>query len=174
MQQEKIHSVTGNVFQAALASPNMKDAIPKRKKPLFPENNLKKIRLDRGWSREKLAEIAETSQDNVRKIEERERGLSQKWMQKFSTALRCNQEDLLKSHNVASRISDDINEELMIKSAEAITKAVKSNKMNLPILDAVSYTVQLYKHVLEYRRRGEEIDPTESIASLILRYPLSK
>lgn len=62
-------------------------------------------------------------------------------------------------------IGDD---ELMAQSAKAILKEAKSRGVKLPLEQAMSFTIDLYNHIIKYRKRGENIVPSESLANFIL------
>lgn len=60
-------------------------------------------------------------------------------------------------------------EELMQKAAAAVQKAAESENINLPLQRAMTITLDLYNHVLRYRKKGEDIQPNEALASLMIK-----
>lgn len=62
-----------------------------------PENNLRKLRLQRGLTLERLAEMVEpqTSADTISKLELGQRGLDHEWMIRLSKPLRCDVRDFI-------------------------------------------------------------------------------
>lgn len=58
-------------------------------------NKIKEIRKIRGLSQKELAEITGTTNINISYLETSRRGLSEKWIEKFSKALNCNKAQLL-------------------------------------------------------------------------------
>ena len=58
---------------------------------------------------------------------------------------------------------------LMAEAAEAIQAAAISQNKKLTLADAMTYTVMLYNHVMEFRKNGKEIAPNEENAYLIIK-----
>lgn len=63
----------------------------------------------------------------------------------------------------------NIDDDLMRRCAEVIMHVASEQKKLLPLPNAMAYTVMLYKHILEYRRKGSIVEPNEAIAALILK-----
>lgn len=61
------------------------------------QNNIKQLRLAAGLTMEKLAELAETSAPQIRRLESGERKLTQEWMETLAKALNVKPIDLLPS-----------------------------------------------------------------------------
>jgi transcriptional regulator with XRE-family HTH domain len=64
----------------------------------YPENNIRKIRSERGLTLEKLAGMLEpqASHDMIAKIETGERELTHTWMDRLARALHCAPEDFIR------------------------------------------------------------------------------
>jgi len=163
LQEKKIHSVRGGFYT------NRLNGFPMRK---YPENNIRKMRSDAGLTLGQLAERIhpETSGDMIRKIETGERELTLGWMNKISTALRCKPFDLVNKEEPEEEKIFKADDDLMERAAQAITKAIASSKKKYTLAEAMVATVKLYNHVLEYRQKGEVIEPSESIAALLLQH----
>ncbi len=65
-----------------------------------------------------------------------------------------------------------VDNELMNKSIAVILSAAKSENRKLSRVEEMAYSVMLYNHLVEYRRRGEASEPNEAIAALILKSAL--
>lgn len=74
-------------------------------------NNLKFIREYRGFSREKLAELAGTVKGQIYKLENEERKLTHSWMDRLAPVLRCSVSDFVidpQKLNLDSTSKDDV------------------------------------------------------------------
>ena len=58
-------------------------------------NNIRKLRKLRGYSQEKLGELASTTKTQISRLEKGDRGLSQAWMVRLAKPLGCSPADLL-------------------------------------------------------------------------------
>ncbi len=130
----------------------------------FP-NNLRHYRETAKLSQESLAKLVGRTKDAVSKWERGERKLTIEEARRLAPHLGVS----------AGQIADDVqdnytaDEELMEHAAKAILSAAKVMGMRIDLAVAMACTVKLYNHVKEFRRRGENITPTESSAALILK-----
>ena len=66
------------------------------------ENRIKEVRLSRHLTEEQLAELAETTQVQISRLENGRRRLTVEWLMRLSKALECAPEDLLGAITLAS------------------------------------------------------------------------
>lgn len=59
-------------------------------------------------------------------------------------------------------------EALMEQAAQSVLSAAKAKGVKLPLAQAMAFTVELYNHVIKYRKQGENILPSEGVAAFIL------
>lgn len=150
---------------------------PWRIKSEAMKNNIRTIRQRLGMTLEDVAEKADTTFAQVHKLENGERRLTQEWMYRIAGALQCAPEDLIKSPeqlkdsaNAAYRgyPAHAVDEDLITAAMGSIVTVAKAKKIKLSEIERMVYAVQLYNHVMKYRGKGEKIEPSESIAELIL------
>lgn len=120
-------------------------------------------------SQEQLGERVGRTKDTISKWERGERKLKLEEARKIAIVLGVSMNQI--ADDIDSGTS--IDEELMRKAAEAIQEAARVLRINLDMAHAMVYTVRLYNHVMKYRRRGEETEPTVSNAELILQQKAS-
>lgn len=83
----------------------------------------------------------------------------------LAAALHISVGQLLREAPILYSLEDD----LMLRSSQAIQLAIMESKKNISLDQAMVFTVQLYNHVLKYRKSGNNIEPNEAIASLIIK-----
>lgn len=131
----------------------------------FP-NRVRHYREARGISQEKLGSIVGKTKDTISKWERGKRKLKMDEAKKLAVALGVS----------VSEIADEVegihykaDENLMQQCAEAIVAAAQDIGTKLNMAQAIAYTTLLYNHVMEYRGKGKNADPDESMAALILK-----
>lgn len=62
-----------------------------------------------------------------------------------------------------------IDDDLMLKCTKCILTTAKNKGRKLSRVQEMAYTVLLYNHINEYRKKGENIEPSLSLAALILQ-----
>lgn len=62
-----------------------------------------------------------------------------------------------------------IDEKLMQEAARAIQRAAEQSGKILGLAQAMAYTVSLYNDIVAEREKGQDVNPTEFIASLVLK-----
>lgn len=69
-------------------------------------NRIKQIRERRGLTQDQLAELVDTTQPTIMRLERGQRKLTVEWMQRLAKALKCRPEELLSSAVIAG-LSED-------------------------------------------------------------------
>lgn len=130
-------------------------------------NNLEKMRKLAGLTREELGDLVGTTGTTIYRKERGDRQLRTEELEIYAKALNCSPEDLLLGASKGQLY--EIDDELMQRSAEAILKAAAEKSLKLSLAESMAYTVKLYKHIREYRSKGEDLQPSQSSAALILK-----
>ncbi len=68
----------------------------------YPANRIRDVREDRGLTQEQLAEKTGTSNQQIGRLENRERRLTWEWIQLLANALECHPMDLVEASANAS------------------------------------------------------------------------
>lgn len=117
---------------------------------------IKKRMKELGYNPRSLSMAATGKPDTIRNLF---RGASKHWRQD-------NYEAIMRVLGGGERpVFDD---ELMGKCVSAIGKALHAREKTINLAHAMTYTVMLYKYIIEYRAKGDNIEPSEAIAALIL------
>ena len=134
------------------------------------KNRIKEFRLERGLSLAKLEEETGISAQQLNRLEKGERRLNQSNMVVIAAALKIAPEELIMSAAQSNKKQIyAADEDLMMRAADAVQQAIKNGKKKITLQDASKCTVRLYNHVMEYRKKGEIIEPSEAMATLILK-----
>jgi transcriptional regulator with XRE-family HTH domain len=124
-------------------------------------NRIKEIRESRGLSQEALAKEVETSQPQIRRLENGERSLTEKWMRKIAEALDVHPADLLTVTASAGFTQD-------IKPVEVPLGAINSQLKNFGLYpmeiltDAVERSGNPPSQAVLVDRRQEALDAVRS------------
>lgn len=110
------------------------------------KNRIREFREIRGWSQAQLAEMINTSQTQIDRLEKNQRRLSDFWMQKFADAFKCPPEDLISSGTTAN----DMNAGIM-KALECLIKAIISRE----VLPARDLETLFNDQLREFRTRNQ-------------------
>lgn len=129
-------------------------------------NKIRHYRLKLSMSQQSLGNSIGKKKDTISKWERGERKL------KLEEAIKVSHVLGITIGDIAGEIEGNLyeaDEELMKLSAEAIQGAATSSGKKISLPEAMAYTVQLYNHVIDYRKKGENIFPNEAMAALILK-----
>lgn len=128
-------------------------------------NKVRHFRVLADMSQEQLGNKVGRTKDAISKWERGERKLKMEEARRLATALNVS----------VGQLADDVgnmygaDDDLMQKSVDAIQEAAKSIGARLTLSQAMTYTVELYNHVLQYRRKGINTAPDEAMAALVLK-----
>jgi len=131
------------------------------------QNRIKEFRKRANLSQQKLADMSGTTAATIMKLEKGDMQLTTVWIERISAALRINPLDLISPGTVEKIYKAD--ENLMQQCIIVVMIAANANERRLKPEEMVAYTVKLYNHVMEYRSKGENISPSESLAIKIFR-----
>lgn len=132
----------------------------------YMENRIRELRESVGLSQEELGRKIGTTRATISKLEKGNMNLTQWWMVRLANGLGCTPATILTAHPLKS--DSAIDDMLMQKCANAITRAAQLENKHLELAIAMVYTVKLYKHIREIRSLGELAEPSISDAALIL------
>lgn len=97
------------------------------------ENNLEKIRLEKGLSQQKLAELVGTSGPQVNRLEKGERRLTVDWLMRFAEALDVSPSEIIGVQvNAAAKNAkhERAAREISVACATAISSLIESHKLS--------------------------------------------
>lgn len=105
-------------------------------------NNIRKLRLNRGWTQKQLAVKVHTVHQHIQRLESGKRGLSEKWINKLKGVFQCTRDELfddpqsiekgLSEPSISPALEDDTFDLLLYRSAVDNTiKFCKSRKITL-------------------------------------------
>lgn len=129
-------------------------------------NKIRHYREIRGMSQEKLGNLVGKKKDTISKWERGDRKLKVEEARKLANILGCSLNEL------AGYIEDHLYEaddNLMKECAEAILSAANSQFKKISLAEAMTYTVMLYNHVINYKKQGTDVVPNEAMAALLLK-----
>lgn len=117
-------------------------------------------------SQESLGKAVGRTKDTISKWERGDRKLKMDEAGKLARVLHTSIGNLV---DEIEPIHYQANDDIMLKSADAVTKAAAKLKIKLPLREAMTYTLRLYNLVMESKGNGDAIEPSETIAVLILK-----
>lgn len=99
-----------------------------RRHSAYPANRIRHLREERALTQEQLAEKTGTTNQQIGRLENRERRLTWDWMQRIAAALECHPMDLVEE-TVPASASDD--ERKLLESYRALPDEEKRTVSNM-------------------------------------------
>jgi len=126
------------------------------------ENCLRKIREDRKLSRQKLADMIESSLAQITKLETSERRLSDVWIEKLCDALKCTPNDLLGYTEHLKLIADNpspisIDREMLAMSGDIIRELLDEGAIDLDEAAYWDAVIELYGHAVAIKQESGKV-----------------
>lgn len=118
------------------------------------ENRIKELRLARKWSMAKLAERANTSQQQIDKLEKGRNQLTVRWMERLAKALDCSTTDLLPDSLSDPAPPKPLNRKVLEAVLLRLDRTMKEEKIVLKPSRHATLIIDLYEIGMKYQRQG--------------------
>jgi transcriptional regulator with XRE-family HTH domain len=131
-------------------------------------NHAKRMRLEKGWSLEQLAEKVGKAPSQVWKMENGHIRLNDHWLDILSEAFQCSPLDVISPEGEGSPGYGHIDAALFDGVMHSLEKALAERGGTIARKKFAGLAAEFYNYIQGFRSKGKDVEPNEALAALFL------